>query len=221
LAATCSTSLQSQIDAAPSGSTLSLPACIYRETISINKPLTLDGAHQAEIRGSDVWTAWSNASPWTSQDAYPNVGNDSTAGTAPCDQGGPCYLDHFAAFNLEQVFRDGSPLVHVAASPGSGQFALDGSRHVVLGDSPSGHTIEVSTRKRWLNTNSSNVKLTNLTLRHAATGSFETAISSDLQTGFVVSNSLLSDAHGSMAGAGGEGAGNGAHYVSNTVVNAG
>src|SRR5262249_16351745 len=118
LSANCPGTLQSLIDAAPAGSTVTLPACIYRGTVSFTKSLTLDGQHRAEIRGSDVWLGWTQSgATWISTLAYPNVGDDSTAGTAPCSQGGPCYLDHFKAFNLEQVFIDGAALVHVPLNP--------------------------------------------------------------------------------------------------------
>jgi parallel beta-helix repeat protein len=37
----CSISLQSLVDAAPSGATVTAPACTYRETVTIRKPLTV------------------------------------------------------------------------------------------------------------------------------------------------------------------------------------
>jgi len=46
-------SLQALVDAAPAGSTVTAPACMYRETVTINKPLTLRG-HGATISGKDV-----------------------------------------------------------------------------------------------------------------------------------------------------------------------
>src|SRR4051794_11884862 len=49
----CSKSLQSLIDAAPAGTVVDVPACIYHETVTINKPVTLDGHGTAQIRGSD------------------------------------------------------------------------------------------------------------------------------------------------------------------------
>ena len=211
-------SLQALIDAAPAGSVLGLPACVYRETVTITKPLTLDGQHHAELRGSDVWTNWSaSGGGWVSGQVYPNVGDDSTAGTGP---NGPSYLDHFRAFNLEQVFIDGKSLTHVPSGPTSGQFTLDGSRHVVLADNPNGHMVEITVRKRWVNTQSDNVVLTNLTFHHAATGAFEASVSSDIHKGFVLSNSLLTDAHGSMVGAGGQ-MGSGEKILNNAFVDAG
>jgi hypothetical protein len=51
---TASQNLQSLIDAAPSGSTLLVPAGTYRQAVSINKPLTLDGQRAAWIVGSNL-----------------------------------------------------------------------------------------------------------------------------------------------------------------------
>lgn len=42
-AADCSSSLQSLINAAPSGSTLTVPACTYRESVTVGKSLTIIG----------------------------------------------------------------------------------------------------------------------------------------------------------------------------------
>lgn len=55
-AASCLKSLQAIVDAASTRSTLSVPACIYRETVTIDMPLTLVAQPGAEIRGSQVWT---------------------------------------------------------------------------------------------------------------------------------------------------------------------
>ncbi len=48
----CPGSLQALIDAAPSGSTLQVPHCVYRETVTVSKPLTIDGTG-ATIDGRD------------------------------------------------------------------------------------------------------------------------------------------------------------------------
>src|SRR5947209_13544092 len=52
--ADCGRSLQSIVDGAALGGTVLLPACVYRETVTISKPLTLAGQPGAEIRGSDI-----------------------------------------------------------------------------------------------------------------------------------------------------------------------
>ena len=61
-AASCPTSLQALVNAAPSRSVVTAPACTYRETVTINKPLTLRG-YGATISGKNaagttVRSAW-------------------------------------------------------------------------------------------------------------------------------------------------------------------
>ncbi len=48
----CPGSLQALVDAAPAGSTLIVPPCVYRETVTVSKPLTIEGAG-ATIDGRD------------------------------------------------------------------------------------------------------------------------------------------------------------------------
>ena len=50
-------SLQAIVNAAAAGSTVTAPACTYRETVTINKPLTLVG-YGATIDGANVRTRW-------------------------------------------------------------------------------------------------------------------------------------------------------------------
>ncbi len=50
---TCTSSLQALIDATPTGGTLTVPACIYRESVTIRKPITLNG-YGAIIDGRDT-----------------------------------------------------------------------------------------------------------------------------------------------------------------------
>src|SRR5262249_44866685 len=99
-------SLQALIDAAPAGATLLVPAGVYRERIVVTKPLTLDGQGRAEIRGSDIWTAWQQTGvTWQSMLSVPAF---------PVDSGGPSYTDAFQATHPEQVFVDGAPQIQVA-----------------------------------------------------------------------------------------------------------
>ena len=73
----CATPLQTLVDAAPAGTTLDVPACTYRETVRIAKPLTLDGHGQAEIRGSDVWTNWNRRGNYWAQGPVPALPADN------------------------------------------------------------------------------------------------------------------------------------------------
>jgi hypothetical protein len=190
----CGTSLQSLVDAAGAGAILSVPACVYRETVTIAKPLTLVGQAGSEIRGSDIWSAWiANGSTWVSQQSVPSlptVSNDPNA----CDPGtnNRCQWP-------EQVYVDGQALSQVAAgtTPGAGQFALVSAsdRRVVVGSNPSGHVLEVTTRPRWIVTAADGVTIKNLTMRDAGNSAVAGAISNDHHSNWTLQGSTLSNAH--------------------------
>lgn len=182
------------MDAAPAGSTVTAPACLYRERVEIYKSLTLVGSPGAEIRGSDLWTNWnSSGSTWVSTLTVPslyNPGSSCQSGTTQC---------HF----VEQVYRDGVKLLPVASgtTPTSGQFSLDGSRHVIVADNPSGHQMEVSTRTNWIWVAASDVTIKGFTMRYVATW----AQGGGIQAGgfsvgavdrMTVTNCALFDSHG-------------------------
>ena len=179
----CTTTLQARIDAAPAGSTLQLPNCVYRGSATVSKPLTILGP--ATIKGSDVWTSWS--------------GNVSTASVPSLPTNGSCAEARCAW--PEQVFIDGVPQRQVAssASPGPGQFKLDGSRRIVLGTSPSGRVVEVTVRRSWLRITGDDVTISGMTMRHAAngpqSGGLQVAAGADRVK---ILNAVLSDAHGGV-----------------------
>jgi hypothetical protein len=58
----CHASLQALINAAPAGSTLVVPACVYRESVTVNKPLTISGKGAVidgrNTSGSVVRSSW-------------------------------------------------------------------------------------------------------------------------------------------------------------------
>jgi hypothetical protein len=57
---------------------------------------------------------------------------------------------------------------------------------VIIANNPNGHVIEVSTRERWANPNANNVVIQNMTMLHAATRAFGSALSSDTRAGFAL-----------------------------------
>jgi hypothetical protein len=141
----CTESLQAQIDAAPPSSVVLAPPCVYREDVTIDKPLTLEGGGETEIRGSDVWEASRFSAradgTWVAP-GYPEVGtNDSECepGTSRCRW-------------PEQVYYDGQPLTQVdpSSTPEGMQFAVDSERDLVVGADPSGRLVEVTVRDSWL-----------------------------------------------------------------------
>ena len=80
---TCEGSLQALVDAAEPQSVVQASAgCVYREQVTINKPLTLKGGLGTEIRGSNVWTGWTKSgSYWVSKGSFPTF----PSGNVFCD----------------------------------------------------------------------------------------------------------------------------------------
>jgi len=144
-AETCTESLQKQIDASSSGGVVYAKACIYREEVTVSKPITLDGGGQAQIRGSDVWAASRFGAlgdgTWKAP-GYPNL----PAIVGKCESNtGRCKWP-------EQVYYDGQPLMQVAPSvtPEGMQFAVNSNRDLIVGSNPSGHLVEVTVRDGWV-----------------------------------------------------------------------
>lgn len=190
-ASPCAVSLQTRVDAAAPGSTVSVPGCVFRETVTVTKPLTLVGQPGAEIRGSDVWSTWTQSGSYWSAGPLPAlpVYNDPSR---CADQTGDRCL------HAEQVFVDGKPQQWVAANPAPGQFAVDGQRNVLLATNPSGHTVEVTTRARWLVTASDHVSIQGFTMRDAANDAQTGALSNDGYSDWAIQDSTLTDAHGAV-----------------------
>jgi hypothetical protein len=193
--ASCGTPLQTLIDQTAAGDTLHVPQCVYRETVRIVRPIVLDGGGAAEIRGSDVWTDWHRDDRgWRSSATVPQF-----AYSRPIE----CLSDrcHWP----EQVFVDDRPLEQVAATarPGSGQFAVDGSRNVILGSDPTGHTVEVTVRNKWVDVQSDQVTIQGFHMRAAANDAQLGAIGNQSRSAFVLQDNVLSDTHGAVVSLGG------------------
>lgn len=199
-ATTCTDSLQAKIDAAPSGGTVKANACIYREQITIDKPITLSGQPGSEIRGSNVWTKWTKRKGkryWNSKKTLPTFPQPEVfcmPGASRCKW-------------PEQVFIDGEPLVQVASRPKAGQFSVNQkSRRVCLGENPRGHTVEVTVRRYWVlgKPEVNDVVIEGFTMRHAANEGRSGALmnrTGRLQGGggrWTVRNNVLTDAHGAI-----------------------
>jgi parallel beta-helix repeat protein len=191
----CSSSLQTLINNAPAGSTLTVPKCTYRETVTVNKALTIDGQGQASLRGSDVWSGFlPSGDNWVSSQSVPTL---STETRDICQSGSDerCKLP-------EQVYIDGSPLYQVAtgSDPNPGQFALNGQRQVVLGSDPTGKSVEVTTRTRWLTAGASGVSVKGFDMRHCANLAQSGALTNAGFDNFTLSDSTLQYAHGTNVG---------------------
>lgn len=180
----CADSLQARIDAANPGDTVELEKdCVYREMITVDKPLTLDGGGGGEIRGSDVWDGWRKDGPaWISSKVVPDFAVSSRY---------LCEGDSQRCQRPEQVFFDGTPLTQVASEPQPGEFALDGDRRVVLAQVPAGRTVEVTVRRSWVVGASDGVTVRGITMKHAT----ENGLWNGGYPDWTVENNNLSHAH--------------------------
>ena len=69
----------------------------------------------------------------------------------------------------------------------------------MLADDPSGHTVEVTTRQRWVDVQSDHVTLQGLMMRDAGSApNVSTALGNQGYSNFTLQDSVLSDAHGSL-----------------------
>jgi parallel beta-helix repeat protein len=153
----CSQSLQGLIDNSAAGSVVHVPACIYREGVTISKPLTMVADPGAEIRGSDVWSGWTH------------IGRFWVHGTVPYfASSGQCQPGVSNCQWPEQVYVDGQRLTQVGGDPSTGQFAQDAQRNILLADDPSGHTVEVTTRSSWITIAANGVTVDGFTMRHSS-----------------------------------------------------
>ena len=188
------TTLQSIVDAA--GAIVTVPACVFREMVTISKPITLIARPGAEIRGSDVWTKWtatktggtvytsapSLAAPTTAYDAcHCGVcgGADECSDKKTCVPPMPCACAATAVCELpQQVFLDGAPLTQVpSGTPAIGEFAVDlttGAITLATDADLTKSTVEVTMRATWMRSSLSasaslqNVTVQGFTMRHAA-----------------------------------------------------
>jgi nitrous oxidase accessory protein NosD len=150
------------IDEASPGDTVRVPGNrVYRETVVIDKPITLVAEEGAEVRGSDVWEGWqSGGGLWRSEKTYPSLQIESRW---RCEEG-----TGEKCKRPEQVFIDGEPLEQVRFNPGEGEFTLDRDRRVLLGEDPAGSIVEVTVRDRWVVGRSDGVTIRGFKMRHSA-----------------------------------------------------
>lgn len=214
----CSRGLQQIIDGAAAGSVVSVPACIYREQVAIDKPLTLRAAPGAEIRGSDVWDRWHRSgSLWISALGVPPL---PTVRDDPSPRCRPGTRDR--CFLAEQVFMDGVPLRQVPAdiTPRAGQFKVTaGSRKIVLAQDPAGHVMEVTTRDDWILGGADGVTIEGFRMRHAGNDAQRGALDVNGHSGWLIRGNSLSHAHGAVVSLGGRGSDN--KLIGNDIAHGG
>jgi hypothetical protein len=198
-AAECTTTLQSLIDKATPGSTIVTSDCIFRESVRITKPLTLDGQGKTEIRGSDIWTGWTKiGNTWVSTKHVPQYDNDvmhcSTSGNGDPTKGNPKMIG--ACRLQEQVFIDGKELSQVTSNPLAGEFMINGDLQIVMGDTPTGRTVEVSVRQTWIQGGAANVTIKGFVMKHAANKAQVGALTNSGYANWTVENNKLSNTSG-------------------------
>lgn len=180
----CGGPLQAMVDAAAPGSVVSVPACVYRETVTVTKPLTLAAEPGAEIRGSDVWADWTRRGRyWT------NLGAPAFYGHGECRKGVKRCLWP------QQVFVDGWPLQQVVSDPSSGQFSFSDG-WISLADDPTGRTVEVTMRSAWIEGKSDDVTIQSFTMAHAGNSAQRGGIMNNGHSRWTIQDNVLWDAHG-------------------------
>lgn len=200
-------SLQNMIDLAAVGSIVQTPAhCIYREKVIVTKSVRLIAGAGAEIRGSDVWNDFvQRGSTWVSRQTVPVFPDESR----DCDKrpSEPCHAP-------DQVFRNGEPLERVGHNvvPNGQQYSLNEHRQVVLGASPRGHQLEVTTRLGWLSVAAQDVVVSGFKMQHAASRHYGLAVINPSQR-VSVRNNHFRHAAGTAASLAGE-----SHSFENNVV---
>lgn len=182
------TPLQELVDAATPGSTVRVPACVYRETVTLDKPLTLAAEPGAEIRGSDVWGDWERRGAYWVRGGLPRLEAADLPQRCRARGGGRCLWP-------QQVFLDGRPLLQVASNPSSGEFAVARGA-VYLADDPAGRTVEVTTRARWVEGQADGVTIRGFVMRHAGNDAQHGALWNGGHSDWTVEGNALSEAHG-------------------------
>lgn len=148
---------------AKAGDTILVAAGTYRETVRIDKRLTLIGDPGATIKGSEVWEGWvREGSYWTKP--YNPTFYRPLRGVCRSSSNSRCLYP-------DQVFIDGQPQFQETSleQVGPGDFYV-GNGKIYLGSDPLGRTVEVTMRYRWLEgtAGASDVVIKGFTFRHAA-----------------------------------------------------
>lgn len=187
--------VQARVDNVAAGGTVDLPDhCVFRETVAIKKPLTLRGGPGVEIRGSNIWTNWKKSGRYWVRGRVPRF--EALKRISDPQHPHPCKGKNKRCLWPAQVFFDGRPLEQVASAPGSGQFAVNADRKVLLANDPRGHRVEVTVREQWVVGRAGNVTVEGFTMKHAAVATQSAAINNNGYANWTVRNNDLSWAHG-------------------------
>jgi hypothetical protein len=160
------TGLQNLINNTAAGATLNLPdGCTYRENVTIPRQMTIVGGPGVWVKGSEIWPfsgfTQQADGDWISTRTVPAMGS---GGNCEPNTENRCAMP-------EGVFLDGAYQLQRPAGTATlaeGEFALDSSRHVMLGSSPQSKQVEVTERQRWFSTGAADVTIDDVDFRHAS-----------------------------------------------------
>lgn len=182
------------VSRASSGQTIVVRSGTYRESLTINKSIKLLAESGAVIKGSDVWSGWTQEGAyWTkpySLNWPQKTGGSSSERSKLADQ----------------VFINGAAQVQETSldNVGAGEFYV-GNGKLYLGTDPSGKTVEVTSRAYWLkgSNGASNVTVKGFTMTHAAALAQAGGLSDEGGASWLIENNDLSYAHGAGVQIGG------------------
>ena len=177
-------SLQALVDAAAPGATVVVPPGVYRETVRITKP-----AHAQRERGRAARLGCVHHLVHRHRRLAVAAGRTGT-------RGGRHRASSPDATGRSRSSWTASRCGASTAQPGSGEFALDASRHVLLGDDPAGHVVEVTVRPAWLAITASDVTVDGLTMNDAASPAQAGGIQLEDADRVTLSHLTLQGAHG-------------------------
>jgi nitrous oxidase accessory protein NosD len=151
------------IAAASAGQSILVRAGTYREAVTVNKAVTIQGASGATIKGSEVLTGWS-------VDGTGLWGATHAAGAqtpATVDGWATMLPESAAGATSDAVYLDGVELQPVSSTGActTGKFHQAVGR-LYLGDDPTGKTVEVAERGFCLKFTADNATVRGLTVRH-------------------------------------------------------
>jgi len=141
--------IERAIAVAPQGATIVLRDGVYRESVAVNKPVTLQPYpdEQVWLKGSDVIQDWStDGSVWRHDGWYHELRSDT-----PAEGLDPAFP---LAGEPEMVFVNGRPLRQVATKSAvePGTFSVDEAADALyVGDDPTGSLVEAATRRVGIN----------------------------------------------------------------------
>ena len=152
--------IQDAVNGAWNGATVIVRAGDYRETVRVNKSITLQGECGATIKGSDVVGGW-----WQEGNSWVRWYQPAFSVWSQCDPSSDnrCGLP-------DQVFIDGAPQTQRTWQGGlTGNDFWVGNGKLYLSNNPNWHTVEVSNRSVWLQGDggTSNVTVRGLGFAHS------------------------------------------------------